>query len=84
MKKVEKQFNTTPKSVIEIIPLYCKGCSICEEFCPGKVLKVVDFKIAVVNGDACIACNQCEMRCPDFAINVTKTGGSKKEESSGG
>jgi 2-oxoglutarate ferredoxin oxidoreductase subunit delta len=25
-----------------------------------------------VNADACIACNQCELRCPDFAIQVHK------------
>jgi 2-oxoglutarate ferredoxin oxidoreductase subunit delta len=25
-----------------------------------------------VQGDACIACGQCEMRCPDYAIFVDK------------
>ena len=29
-------------------------------------------KIQVVNGDACIGCGQCELRCPDYAIFVDK------------
>ena len=29
-------------------------------------------KVHVVNGDACIACGQCELRCPDYAIFVDK------------
>ena len=29
-------------------------------------------KVHVVNGEACIACGQCELRCPDYAIFVDK------------
>ena len=28
--------------------------------------------LQVVNGEACIACGQCELRCPDYAIFVDK------------
>jgi 2-oxoglutarate ferredoxin oxidoreductase subunit delta len=30
------------------------------------------FVVKVANPEACIACNQCELRCPDFAIKVHK------------
>ena len=29
-------------------------------------------KVHVVNGEACIACGQCELRCPDYAIFMDK------------
>ena len=51
----------------------CKGCGICVEFCPRKVLAVNQHeKVEVVNESACIQCRQCELRCPDFAIFVQK------------
>lgn len=51
----------------------CKGCGICVEFCPKKVLGVNHLeKIEVVNEEDCILCRQCEMRCPDYAIFVKK------------
>lgn len=60
------------KAKIEINEKYCKGCGICVEFCPTTVLELEGFVAKVVNADACIACNQCELRCPDFAIQVHK------------
>jgi 2-oxoglutarate ferredoxin oxidoreductase subunit delta len=56
---------------IEIIEKYCKGCHICVEFCPTKVLEMQGFIAGVKNLEACIKCMQCELRCPDFAIKVT-------------
>jgi 2-oxoglutarate ferredoxin oxidoreductase subunit delta len=55
---------------IEIIEKYCKGCHICVEFCPTKVLEMQGFVVGVKNLEACIKCMQCELRCPDFAIKV--------------
>lgn len=55
---------------IEIIEKYCKGCHICVEFCPTKVLEMKGFYATVKNLEACIKCMQCELRCPDFAIKV--------------
>ena len=49
-------------------PSWCKGCGICEAFCPRKVLKIINDKVAVVDEDSCIKCGQCELRCPDYAI----------------
>ena len=51
----------------------CKGCGICSAFCPKKVLTTGMLgKVEIINGDACIACGQCELRCPDYAIFVDK------------
>lgn len=61
---------SSAKADIEVIERYCKGCSICVEFCPTKVLEMDAFVVKVAKPEACIACNQCELRCPDFAIKV--------------
>ena len=51
----------------------CKGCGICAAFCPKQVLEVSLLgKIVPVRPEDCIACGQCEMRCPDFAIFVER------------
>jgi 2-oxoglutarate ferredoxin oxidoreductase subunit delta len=57
--------------IIEINEKFCKGCHICVEFCPTKVFAMKDFTASVINPEACIACMQCELRCPDFAVKVT-------------
>lgn len=49
-------------------PAWCKGCGICAEFCPKKVLKIVKEKVTVAALDECIKCGMCELRCPDYAI----------------
>ena len=51
----------------------CKGCGICAEFCPKKVLEIDALgKVFVARPEDCIACGQCELRCPDYAIFVDK------------
>ena len=47
---------------------WCKGCGICAAFCPKNVLQIVHGKAKIVNAGSCIACGQCDLRCPDFAI----------------
>ena len=62
---------------LKFVVARCKGCGICAHFCPREVLTITERnKAAFVPGreDACIACGQCEMRCPDFAIFVRKEG----------
>ena len=55
---------------IVITPSYCKGCEICVKLCPKSVLEMISFKASVVRIEDCIECMQCELRCPDFAIEV--------------
>ena len=51
----------------------CKGCGICVEFCPKKVLAVSEIeKVEIVAEEECIKCGFCELRCPDYAIMVQK------------
>lgn len=58
---------------LKVIEARCKGCGICVEFCPKKVLALSELeKVAVVDPEACIKCLQCEMRCPDYAIFIEK------------
>jgi len=61
------------KSVENVIinKAWCKGCGICIHFCPKKVLEMgKDSKATVVKLEDCIGCRLCELRCPDFAIQV--------------
>ena len=58
----------------------CKGCGLCVASCPTQVIaldtNVINRKgyrpAAVVNPDACIACTNCAMMCPDMIITVEK------------
>ncbi|SDK48281.1 indolepyruvate ferredoxin oxidoreductase subunit alpha [Natronincola ferrireducens] len=53
---------------LKIVKAWCKGCGICVEFCPVKILGLIDEKIHINDIDKCIKCGFCELRCPDYAI----------------
>lgn len=52
---------------------WCKGCAICVEFCPEKVLAMDGNKVKIVDLGACKGCTICELMCPDFAISVVRS-----------
>lgn len=58
------------KGIVTIKKEWCKGCAVCVHFCPVKVLEMHEFKAHVAHPDKCTACMMCELRCPDFAIEV--------------
>ena len=50
---------------------WCKACGICVHFCPKKVLELDEWDKAIAaRPQDCVCCKQCEMMCPDLAIEV--------------
>ncbi len=56
---------------------WCKACRICVKVCPRKVLEVDEARyvdgvhpIVAARPDDCTQCMQCELLCPDLAIEV--------------
>jgi len=74
----------TPKIVI--VEDLCKGCGICIDFCPAKILKAGSrmtkrgiIAPEITDPSKCTACLICQHYCPDLAIFVV--GGSKASRS---
>ncbi len=58
---------------IEINQKWCKACGMCEGYCPKNVFDFDGEHIPTPTREAdCIGCNMCVLRCPDFALEVTK------------
>lgn len=79
MSNIEAITFDMEKATFNLFPQYCKGCGLCKEKCPNQVLVWSD-KLGVYgtpsvrpkDEDSCIACNICEMVCPDCAIYIEK------------
>jgi 2-oxoglutarate ferredoxin oxidoreductase subunit delta len=64
----------------------CKGCGLCVEFCPTKVL-VLDKRLnrlgyhppLVEKPLACTGCDLCGWYCPDFAIFAVRCSAGKED-----
>ncbi len=58
----------------------CKGCGLCVDACPKKVLILAQDKInkkghhpvEAANPEKCIGCAFCAMMCPDCIIQVER------------
>jgi 2-oxoglutarate ferredoxin oxidoreductase subunit delta len=58
-------------SFININLKWCKACGICVDLCPKKVLRTNEKDYPKVNDETkCTECRLCELRCPDFAIEI--------------
>ena len=58
----------------------CKGCALCVDACPKKIIAIAKDKInakghhpvEAVNEEACIGCVFCATMCPDCIIKVER------------
>ena len=67
------------KSSPEVYKSWCKRCGICVAFCPVEALAQDELgAVYVKDPDKCTGCQLCELRCPDFAIQVRTS--RRKEE----
>jgi len=58
----------------------CKSCELCVHYCPKNVLEIgPDRKVDAPRAVDCIGCHMCELRCPDFAIQVIECKSDEKE-----
>jgi len=49
----------------------CKRCGICVDLCPASVLDWDDDgRPYLRDREGCITCLDCELRCPDWAVQV--------------
>jgi len=71
---VAKSPRKGPRGEVKIFATWCKGCTICVEFCPTHVLAMDPSgnRPIVVAAENCTACHFCDTHCPDPAIVVKK------------
>lgn len=57
----------------------CKGCGLCVDVCPKKVLDILEnvnskgyFPVYQAYPEKCIYCSTCCIMCPDVAITIEK------------
>lgn len=58
----------------------CKGCALCVNSCPKKIIRISDETInskgyyvaEVFDKEKCTGCTSCALVCPDVAITVER------------
>ena len=56
----------------------CKGCGLCVESCPKKIIKISQQQInkqgyypaEIIDIEACNGCTMCAVMCPDICITI--------------
>ena len=60
-----------PLPHMEVVTYLCKGCGLCIEHCPKKVIEFSDkfnemgYKHAQYKGEGCSGCGVCFYSCPE-------------------
>lgn len=68
------------KGIVTFNQDYCKGCELCVNVCPVKIVEIDKGKInkkgynpaTVSDMEKCIGCTNCATMCPDVVITVEK------------
>lgn len=67
------------KAGVVLYSQYCKGCGICIELCPLRILKWSQLQNSdgydvpfLPEPEKCTGCRVCEITCPEMAIDVIK------------
>ncbi|MBU1053520.1 MAG: 4Fe-4S binding protein [Proteobacteria bacterium] len=57
----------------------CKGCGLCVDVCPKKILEISTdvnekgyFSAYQARHENCVFCSTCCIMCPDAAISITE------------
>ena len=73
------------KGKVYVIVERCKGCNLCIEYCPKKILEISEefnekgyhYPI-VIDEENCVNCKICEDICPEFSIYSIERKDKKK------
>ncbi|HHZ05632.1 MAG TPA: 4Fe-4S binding protein [Clostridiales bacterium] len=65
---------------IEVNENLCKGCGMCVNACPKKIIALDTDKInakgyhpaKLIDAEKCTGCTSCAIMCPDVAITVSR------------
>jgi len=55
---------------LAVDPQACRGCGVCVDVCPHRVLSLRDKRVAIGDRDACMECGACARNCAHGAITV--------------
>ena len=75
-----------PRGKVEIDIQKCKGCELCTVACKKHSLTLSDtinikgYHYIIANNEACNACMDCALVCPDAVITVYKLHRDKRKE----
>jgi len=79
MSESEKQARVRDRGMVRLDEDECKGCGLCAEACPPRVIRLSErlnhsgYRTAMYAGAGCTACGICFMVCPEpGAITVLR------------